>query len=304
MGGVAPDAEAGKSTGESSDATMMERENAIAGLLDEALMALAEADRRLIVLRYLQNRPLAEVAGALKVRSNTAAKRVERALERMRQYMTQRGVCATPAVLMANLGGAQMRHAPPLMAAKIANAAAHLPGGTSGFSMGVIAMTVTAKLKLGLAATVLLMLSMATYVAVKQLRGTPAANDFAADDSPLATTITGTVHDNQGKPVADALISQGDAPGRSDWYFSTQTDREGTFVLHARKEQKLLLAVQGAGYSPELIRGEAIGSGLTPFSIVLQPGHKLRAKFVDGKGNPIANLALDPVFGGQQVLHS
>jgi RNA polymerase sigma factor (sigma-70 family) len=81
-------------------------------LLDEALASLGETDRRAILLRFFENKALAEVGHALKANEDTARKRVTRALEKLRKYFSRRGVVST-AVLIAGALSSQSAQAAP-----------------------------------------------------------------------------------------------------------------------------------------------------------------------------------------------
>jgi RNA polymerase sigma factor (sigma-70 family) len=64
-------------------------------VLDEALERLTESDREAVILRFLQNRSFAEVGAVLGVKENAARMRVERAMDRLRQHLTRRGIVST-----------------------------------------------------------------------------------------------------------------------------------------------------------------------------------------------------------------
>lgn len=59
--------------------------------LDEALNRLSSEDRQVLVLRYLENKPLRGVAGALGIGEDAAQKRAARALEKLRTQLKRRG---------------------------------------------------------------------------------------------------------------------------------------------------------------------------------------------------------------------
>ena len=65
----------------------------ISPLLDEALAQLGEKDRQAVLLRFFENKSLAEVGNRLGTGEDTARKRVSRALEKLRRYFheTRRG---------------------------------------------------------------------------------------------------------------------------------------------------------------------------------------------------------------------
>jgi RNA polymerase sigma factor (sigma-70 family) len=68
-------------------------------LLDAALGQLKAADREALVLRYLKEQTLDEVAEQLGVSQEAARKRVERGIERLRLYFSRRGMTTTVAAL-------------------------------------------------------------------------------------------------------------------------------------------------------------------------------------------------------------
>ncbi len=86
----------------------------IAPHLDDAMGELPAADRHAILLRYFQNHDFAAVGRALGVSDDAAQKRVSRAVDRLREFLAQRGVTvgagglvvviSTNAVLMAPAG--------------------------------------------------------------------------------------------------------------------------------------------------------------------------------------------------------
>src|SRR5436309_11773317 len=55
-------------------------------ILDEAMHALDDADRTAVLLRYFENKSLREVGQTLGTTDDTARKRINRAVERLRQF--------------------------------------------------------------------------------------------------------------------------------------------------------------------------------------------------------------------------
>jgi RNA polymerase sigma factor (sigma-70 family) len=60
-------------------------------LLDEAMHALEEEDRTAILLRYFENKSLRDVGSAIGTTDDTARKRLNRAIEKLRQFLAKRG---------------------------------------------------------------------------------------------------------------------------------------------------------------------------------------------------------------------
>ncbi|MGA2854993.1 MAG: sigma-70 family RNA polymerase sigma factor [Verrucomicrobiota bacterium] len=71
----------------------------IAPLLDDAMGALGETDRNAVLLRYFENRTSSEIGVALRMNEETARKRVNRALEKLRHIFVKRGVTVSSAAL-------------------------------------------------------------------------------------------------------------------------------------------------------------------------------------------------------------
>jgi RNA polymerase sigma factor (sigma-70 family) len=93
-------------------------------LLDEAMEALAETDRRAILLRYFENLSLREVGQRLGSSEDAAQKRVGRALEQLRAFFSKRGVTIGATALAADLAGAAVQAAPIGLGLSISSATA------------------------------------------------------------------------------------------------------------------------------------------------------------------------------------
>jgi RNA polymerase sigma factor (sigma-70 family) len=93
------------------------------GELDGALARLRERDRAVIALRYLQGRSVIDVAAAVGVSESAAAKRIERALAKLRRILTRRGAIL-PAAGLALAISAHVATATPVAASTIMSQAA------------------------------------------------------------------------------------------------------------------------------------------------------------------------------------
>jgi len=102
----------------------------ITPLLDEAMGALAETDRNAILLRYFENRTSQEIGTALRMNEETARKRVNRALEKLRQFFAKRGVTVSDATLSSALSTHSIQPISAIMA-KTISAAAIAKGATA-----------------------------------------------------------------------------------------------------------------------------------------------------------------------------
>lgn len=88
--------------------------------LDEAMADLKDPDREALLLRFFKNQDFAAVGRALGVSDDAAQKRVSRALERLRQSFSRRGLTTTSLALSAALSAHSVHAAPAGLAASLA----------------------------------------------------------------------------------------------------------------------------------------------------------------------------------------
>lgn len=103
----------------------------ISPMLDDALGTLGEKDRRAVLLRYFENKSLAEIGTSLAVSEDGARKRISRALERLNRYFLRHGVSSTTALLLAALPAHSVQAAPAALAKSVTLLAA-AQGAASG----------------------------------------------------------------------------------------------------------------------------------------------------------------------------
>jgi RNA polymerase sigma factor (sigma-70 family) len=96
----------------------------IAPHLDSALGELSEPDRDALLLRYFERKSAREMAQMLGTTEGAAQKRVNRAVERLRQYFAQRGVTVGASGLVVLLSANAVQAAPAGLAVTISTAAA------------------------------------------------------------------------------------------------------------------------------------------------------------------------------------
>ena len=116
------------------DATALDNTwNEIAPEVDSAMATLSESDRRAILLRFFENKPLAEVASHLGIHERAAQKRVSRALDKLRAFFSKRGVAVTTVTISAAIS-ANSVHAAPVGLSPIVTAAAVTKGAAASTS--------------------------------------------------------------------------------------------------------------------------------------------------------------------------
>jgi RNA polymerase sigma factor (sigma-70 family) len=128
--------------------------------LDEAVAALPETDRQVLLLRYWQSKPFKSIASALGSTVDACEKRAGRALEKLSRLLRRRGVVLGAAALGVGLTPALTKAAasPALLArlAPAALAAAKAAPGTAAGWMSLLFM----KSKLTLTVTALAILAL------------------------------------------------------------------------------------------------------------------------------------------------
>jgi len=146
----------------------------IAPLLEEAMGGLGETDRNAVVLRYFENRSVEEVGARLKLNTSAAQKRVARALDKLRKFLTQRGLAISGAAL-AGAVSTNSVHAAPAAVAKSVTALALAKGAAASGSTltlinGALKLMAWTKTKIAIVAGVAALLAAGTTtVAVKAI---------------------------------------------------------------------------------------------------------------------------------------
>jgi RNA polymerase sigma factor (sigma-70 family) len=122
----------------------------LAPLLDNAIANLSEKDRSAIVLRFFQNKSLADVGNALGTSEDSARMRVNRSLEKLRLLLVKNGVTSTAAVIAASISTHSVSAAPAGLAASIAANGAAAGVSTAVLVKGGLKLMSWAKTKLAL----------------------------------------------------------------------------------------------------------------------------------------------------------
>ncbi len=136
--------------------------------IDAAIAQLGDTDRSAIMLRYMQSMPLAKVGNAIGLSESAAAKRVTRALQKLRSLLSRRGIQVTdddlPPLLMI-----PPIFAPATLAAKAAATSlaalksVGIAGSAAALAKGVALITLWTKLKIAaITAVVIVLIAGAT----------------------------------------------------------------------------------------------------------------------------------------------
>ena len=157
----------------------------VAPLLDEAMAELRERDRTALVLRFFENKPAREIAGALKLTEDAAQKRVARALEKLRAIFTKRGVTLTGAAIASAVSANSIQAVPIGLAAKI-SAAAVLAGTTIATTTAIV-MTTLQKTIIG--ATLAAAVGAGIYEARQAANARTEVQALQQQQAPLAEQV-------------------------------------------------------------------------------------------------------------------
>jgi RNA polymerase sigma factor (sigma-70 family) len=145
----------------------------IAPLLNEIIGALREKDRDAVVLRFLQGKDYRQVATALGATEAAAQMRVSRALEKMREMFSRRGVVLSAAALGGAITAQGTQAAPAGFATTVAATAVHgAVLGTSSLALteGTLKIMAWTSAKVVIGASVIVLLAVQHHQNAAQAR--------------------------------------------------------------------------------------------------------------------------------------
>jgi uncharacterized protein (TIGR03435 family) len=149
--------------------------NQMSPLLDEALASLGETDRQAVLLRFFENKSLAEVGNSLGTGEDTARKRVSRALGKLHRYFSKRGVNSTTAIIAGAISANSVQAAPVALA-KSVTVMAIAKGAAASISTltlikGALKIMAWTKMKIGVFVGVgLLLAAGTTTITIKEIQ--------------------------------------------------------------------------------------------------------------------------------------
>jgi RNA polymerase sigma factor (sigma-70 family) len=191
----------------------------IAPVLDEALTRLGEKDRNALLLRFFQQKNLAEVGQALGIGEDGARKRVERALDKLRGLLGQRGV-AIPAAMLATVLVANA--VPSVPATFTVGAALTGTAATTPLVKGALGFMALSKTKIALATVVTaLLLNSGVLVTVLVIQSNRAqqrqalASAATAQAGWPATAVT-------APPDANGFVSLFNSTDLTGWKYNPE----------------------------------------------------------------------------------
>jgi RNA polymerase sigma factor (sigma-70 family) len=155
----------------------------LAPVLDEAMHALRTADRDAVLLRFFENKTLADVGAALGVTEDAARVRVNRALDKLRALLAKQGIKFGATAIAGAVAANAVSAAPATLAASITTA---VLTGTS-LTLATIAMTTLQKIAVTAALTVTI--GSGLFAAKQAHDAQNAVRTLQAQQAPLAEQI-------------------------------------------------------------------------------------------------------------------
>ena len=166
-------------------------------LLDDAMHALDDIDRTAILLRFFENKSLREVGESLGTTDDTARKRVNRAVECLREFLTKRGVTVGASGLVVVLSANAVQAAPVGLAVTISTAA--IAGTTivataTAATIKTIAMTTLQKV---LITATIIAVGVATPLVIQHRAKLENARTLSAQSQPAAAIPAMAASENE-----------------------------------------------------------------------------------------------------------
>jgi RNA polymerase sigma factor (sigma-70 family) len=180
--------------------------------LDQAVATLSETDRAAILLRFYERKPLREVGERLGLSEEAAKKRVSRAIEKLRNLITRRGVVLGGAALAVALAEQAVQAAPSTLATTVLKASV-ASASASATLLQLVRETLNAwrwtKLKLVAGLAAVSVAAVAFTINVASHREPPAmVASPIADMTQSTTSATSAISPtNKALPTATETVS-------------------------------------------------------------------------------------------------
>ena len=150
----------------------------IAPLLDEAMAKLGDKDRSAVLLRFFENKSLAEVGATLGTNEDAARKRITRAVEKLRGWFSKRGVTLTATVIAGTVSANSIQAAPVALAKTVTAMAmakgAAATGSTLTLVKGALKLMAWTKAKTAVVTgTVIILATISTVTVANHIKHSP-----------------------------------------------------------------------------------------------------------------------------------
>jgi RNA polymerase sigma factor (sigma-70 family) len=192
--------------------------NQIAPVLEAALDQLNARDRDAVLLRFFENKKLAEVGAALGVSEDGARVRVNRALDKLRQLFAKRGVDSTADAITSAITVNSIQIASAALASAVTAAVKGAATSTSTLTLvkGALKIMAWTKTKTAVAVGVVALLAATstTVVGFKLTQARRADAEPVTGLSPTALTVLADIQNN-GSILFQATVEETNTTGQT-----------------------------------------------------------------------------------------
>ena len=228
-------------------------------VLDAALDELSDGDREAVLWRCWEGRAYAEIGAALRVSEDAARRRVDRALDRLRDALAKRGLTSTAAALATALAGQATLAAPVGLAASITSGALAGASATGGglAAVKLFGFMSTTKIMVGITGLVVVAattLTLRQQQATEELRTELAT--LRAEGGPAAMAA---LREENRRLVAARTEERAAAEGEHAELVKIRAEREAYIKAVAAKAAAARHSAEAAGG-----RAPAEAGGLAP----------------------------------------
>src|SRR6266478_4359467 len=183
----------------------------IAPILDEAIDELGADDRKAILLRFFEGHDLRTVGAALGATDDTAQKRVSRAVDKLRELLTRRGVTLTVTALATALASRAVMAAPAGLAMTVGSAALLAGASGAGLVAGILKLLAPLPVKLTVVTIVVAALATPLLLHYRNAQNVGSPGSPAGSHSPApivaATTAPSLPKTSANPSPTDATVS-------------------------------------------------------------------------------------------------
>jgi len=215
-------------------------------VLDEAMALLSDADREALLMRFFKDQDFRSVGAVLGVSDNTAQQRVIRALEKLREHLSHRGINASATALSVAIAANAVQAAPAGLVAAVSTSAllagSAIPATTVIAASKTIAMTTIQKTLL--VATVATAVGTSVYQARRASTLAEQVQTLVQQQAPLAGRIRQLEQERDEGAKRLALLS--DSTARASNNFTELLRLRGEVGLLRRQTNDLGQLLQKA----------------------------------------------------------
>lgn len=212
----------------------------VAPILDAAIDELSSGDRTAVLLRFVDQCAFAEIGARLRLTEDAARRRVDRALDKLRERLARRGITSSSAALVLALANHAVAAAPASLAATITGTAMAVAPALGASKIELLQIMTTTKLAGSIATVALLIVALGT--ATYEMRGRHAAEAaLAAANRDYAARVA-KLHDlEQRAHVAEQDLAQSE---------KTLAEALATQATEARATAAAQAAQEAAAWNP------------------------------------------------------